>query len=335
MIVFPRRPKLLERVRSTLRLRHYSRRTEEAYVSWIRRFILFHHKRHPADLGTPEIVAFLSELAVGRHVSASTQNQALCALLFLYRHVLTIEVEGLDEVVRARRSRHLPVVLTREEIRALLSRLQGPPQLVATLLYGSGLRLLEALRLRVKDVDFDRQQIVLREPKGRRERTSFLPRACVPALRHQLARARSLHANDLERGAGRVPLPHALGRKYPSAALDWRWQWVFPGSRLHRGPIQGDGCPVHSPVARRGWRHHLHESAIQKALRRAMRELGTPKRVTCHSLRHSFATHLLEDGTDIRTIQELLGHRDLKTTMIYTHVLDRGPYGIPSPADRL
>jgi integron integrase len=311
-----------------IRARHYSHRTEEAYVAWIRRFILHHGKRHPATLGAQEIVAFLSHLAVRRRVSASTQNQALSALLFLYRHVLDVEIDGLDELVRARTTRRLPVVLTRAEVKAVLAELDGTAKIVATLLYGSGLRLLEALRLRIKDLDFDRQQILVREGKGRKDRITFLPRAIAPALQQHLTHVRNRHARDLARGAGRVELPHALARKFPAAAVDWRWQWVFPASRI--------SLPARDTIGeRRRGRHHLHDSAIQRVVRRAGERAGIAKRVTCHTFRHSFATHLLEDGSDIRTIQELLGHRDLKTTMIYTHVVEQGPYGIPSPADRL
>jgi integron integrase len=317
-------PRLLDRVRIAARQRHQSLRTEQSYVGWVRRFILFHGKRHPKDMGAPEIVAFLSDLAVRGRVSASTQNQALSALLFLYRHVLDRELEGLDAAVRARAGRALPVVLSRDEVRALLSHLHGTRLLQATLLYGAGLRLMECLRLRVKDLDFARAQLAVRQGKGRRDRMTTLPRRLREPLERHLLEVRRLHQRDLERGYGAVLLPDALDRKYPAAGREWIWQWVFPASRLARVP--GSGLLI---------RHHQHPSALQRAVNQAAREAEIKKRVTCHTLRHCYATHLLEDGTDIRTVQELLGHRDLKTTMIYTHVLDRGPLGVSSPADRL
>jgi len=317
-------PRLLDQVRHALRRRHYSLRTEESYVAWIRRFILFHGKRHPREMGSPEVVAFLSDLAVRGRVSASTQNQALSALLFLYRSVLDRELGDLDSTVRARAPRRLPVVLSRDEVRALLAHLEGTHRLMATLLYGAGLRLLECARLRVRDVDFGRRQLVVRDGKGRRDRPALLPQGTVPDLRRHLGAVRRLHDRDLARGLGRVYLPDALERKYPKDAGRWEWQWVFPSSRLSPDPRTG---------ALR--RHHSHESSLQRAVRRAATEARIPKRVSCHTLRHSFATHLLEDGSDIRTVQDLLGHRELRTTMIYTHVLDLGPRGVRSPADRL
>jgi integron integrase len=317
-------PKLLDRVRIAARRRHYSLRTEQSYVGWVRRFILFHDKRHPKDMGAAEVVAFLSDLAVRGRVSASTQNQALSALLFLYRHVLDRELEGLDTTVRSKVGRALPVVLTREEVRSVLAHLHGTRRLKCTLLYGAGLRLLECLRLRVKDVDFSRSQLTIRQGKGRRDRMTTLPRRLRGPLERHLVEVRRLHQRDLEQGYGEVPLPDALGRKYPTAARDWRWQWVFPAARLARDPRSG-----------RLARHHQHPTVLQRAVRQAAERARIPKRVTCHTFRHSFATHLLEDGADIRTVQELLGHRDLRTTMIYTHVLDRGPLGVSSPADRL
>jgi integron integrase len=290
----------------------------------VRRFILFHDKRHPKEMGAVEVVAFLSDLAVRGRVSASTQNQALSALLFLYRHVLDRELEGLDTAVRAKIGRVLPVVLTREEVRAVLAQLHGTRRIQGTLLYGAGLRLLECLRLRVKDLDFSRSQLTIRQGKGRRDRMTTLPRRLRGPLERHLVEVRRLHQRDIEEGYGEVPLPDALGRKYPTAARDWRWQWVFPAVRLARDPRSG-----------RSVRHHQHPTVLQRAVKQAGVRAKIPKRVTCHAFRHSFATHLLEDGADIRTVQELLGHRDLRTTMIYTHVLDRGPLGVSSPADRL
>ncbi|HTY17934.1 MAG TPA: integron integrase [Myxococcota bacterium] len=319
-----RPPRLLDRVRQTARLRHLARRTEDAYVEWIRRFILFHGKRHPQEMGSLEVVAFLSDLATRGHVSASTQNQALSALLFLYRTVLGRNLEGLDETVRAPRPVRLPVVLAREEVRAVLARMPPVHRLVGTLLYGGGLRLLEALRLRVKDVDFERRQLVVREGKGNRDRATPLPRVAEAPLRKHLERVRALHLGDLAAGVAGPPLPGGLARKYPNAPREWAWQWVFPATRIGVDPETG-----------RRFRHHLHETAVQRAVKEAANAAGLAKRVTSHTFRHSFATHLLEDGSDIRTVQELLGHRELRTTMIYTHVLQQGPLGVRSPADRL
>jgi integron integrase len=319
-----RPPRLLDRVRSAIRTRHYSRRTERAYVGWIRRFILFHNKRHPADMGGPEVTRFLTHLAVDEHVSASTQNQALSAVLFLYRDVLRVELPWLDGVVRAKRPAHLPAVLTRDEVAAILHELHGVERIMASLLYGAGLRLLECCRLRVKDVDFTRRELTIRNGKGARDRVAPLPRALVTPLTTQLVRVRALHEVDLGAGAGSVELPDAIGRKYPRAAWEWAWQWVFPATRPYVDVATG---------CRR--RHHLHESVQQRAVRAAVLRARLPKRATCHTLRHSFATHLLEDGYDIRTIQELLGHRDVSTTMIYTHVLNRGGRGVRSPLDGL
>ncbi len=317
-------PKLLDRVRGAIQVRHYSRRTAEAYVGWIKRFILFHGKRHPADMGEAEVTAFLSSLAVGRRVSASTQNQALSAILFLYQRVLQKELDWLDQVVRAKPPPRLPVVLTRDEVRAVLSELAGAPRLVGTLLYGSGLRLLECLRLRIKDVDFGRNEIVVRGGKGDRDRRTMLPASPKADLAGHLEAVKLRHRSDLVHGAGWVELPGALARKYPNAGCDWAWQWVFPATRLYVDRATGQ---------RR--RHHLHETVIQRAVKCAVLRARIPKAATCHSFRHSFATHLLEDGHDIRTVQELLGHRDVSTTMVYTHVLNRGGRGVLSPADRL
>jgi integron integrase len=318
-----RAPRLLDRVRAGLRARHYSRRTESAYVGWIRRFILFHGKRHPAEMGGAEVGAYLSNLASEGKVSASTQNQALAALLFLYQQVLGRELEWLGDLVHAKRPKHVPVVLSRQEARDVLARLQGPVWLVCALLYGGGLRLLEALRLRVKDIDLDRREITVRRGKGQKDRRTVLPNALVEGLRSHLATVKSLHEADLEMGAGAVALPDALARKYPSAPREWSWQWVFPATRTYTDPATGEVR-----------RHHLHETVIQRAVRRAALAAGITKSVGPHTLRHSFATHLLEDGYDIRTIQELLGHRDVSTTMIYTHVLNRGASGVRSPLDR-
>jgi integron integrase len=317
-----RPPKLLDRLGHALRVRHYSERTEHAYRYWVRRFILFHGKRHPEELGAAEIEAFLNHLAVEDEVAASTQNQALNAIVFLYRRVLLRDAVQLEHLIRARKPRRLPVVLTRGEVRELLDRLHGTSRLVAGLLYGSGLRLLECLELRVKDVDFEQQEIRLREGKGRKDRVTLLPQSLVEPLRLQLVRVRDLHEEDLAQGFGEAPLPAALARKYPNASREWGWQYVFPASTRFDDPRTG-----------RARRHHYHESAVQRAVKAAVRAAGIAKPAGCHTLRHSFATHLLESGYDIRTVQELLGHRDVRTTMIYTHVLNRGPRGVRSPLD--
>jgi len=316
--------RLVDAIRGVARVRRLSPRTEKAYRGWIRRFILFHGRRHPAEMGAAEVTAFLTALAKEGGVSASTQNQALAALLFLYRHVLEQELPWLDGLVRAKRPRRLPLVLTRGEVAAVLDRMRGAPHLMALLLYGGGLRVLECARLRVQDLDFERRTIRVRAAKGDRDRSTVLPAAAVEPLRAQLACARAQHDADRAAGAGWVELPEALARKYPAAGREGPWRWVFPATRIYRDPQTGQ---------RR--RHHLHESALQRAMKQAVREAGIAKRASCHTLRHSFATHLLEDGYDIRTIQELLGHRDVATTMIYTHVLQRGGLGVRSPADSI
>ena len=308
--------RLLDQVRAAIRLRHYSRRTEKAYAGWIRRFILFHEKRHPAEMGKAEVTRFLSHLAVEAKVSASTQNQALSALLFLCGEVLNQELGWLDEIVRAKRPARLPVVLSREEVRALLCSLSGVEALMASLLYGAGLRLLECCRLRVKDVEFSR------DGKGARDRVTLLPAGVAAPLAAHLGRVQVQHEGDLRAGLGSVELPLALERKYPRAAFEWGWQWVFPATRHYTDPVSG-----------RRRRHHLHESVLQKAVREAALRARIARPASCHALRHSFAIHLLENGYDIRTIQELLGHKDVSTTMIYTHVLNRGGRGVRSPLD--
>ncbi len=322
----PRRKKLLQIVREALRTKHYSYRTEQSYVRWIRRYILFHGKRHPREMGAPEITAFLTHLAVQKKVAASTQNQALSALLFLYRDVLHIELpEETIHPVRARRPERLPTVLSREEAQHLIACMDGTPKLMAQLLYGAGLRLMECLRLRVKDLDFHYRAITVRDGKGEKDRLTILPQRLIPALQEHLLRVRAIHEKDLEAGYAGASLPEALARKYPHAATEWGWQYLFPSNRLSRDPRQ-HGHP-------RLFRHHISPTVLQKAVRQAARLAGIPKRVTPHTLRHSFATHLLEAGYDIRTVQELLGHKDVKTTMIYTHVLERGGLAVQSPLD--
>lgn len=318
-------PKTLgEAVRRTARLRHLSPRTEEAYAHWIRRFVVHHGGRRPAELGAEHVTEFLSALATDGRVSASTQNQALAALLFLYRDVYGRDLPWLGTVVRAKRPVRAPVVLSRAEVRRVLDGMDGVPRLMATLLYGSGLRLLECCQLRVKDVDFERRELTIRDGKGAKDRRTMLPGAVRSELKSHMERALALHRADVAAGAGWVALPGALDRKYPNAGREWAWQWVFPATRTYVHPASGE---------RR--RHHLHESVLQRAVRDAVLASGLAKRATCHTFRHSFATHLLEDGHDIRTVQELLGHANVSTTMIYTHVLNRGPAGVESPADRL
>ena len=317
-------PKLLDRLHEAMRVRHLSPRTEEAYRHWIKRYLFFHHLRHPSEMGEGEINTFLSHLAVQERVSASTQNQALAALLFLYRHVLQREVGDLGQVIRAKRPRRVPLVLTRDEVKTVLANLSGDKWLIASLLYGAGLRLMECLRLRVQDVDFARHEITVHEGKGAKDRITLLPQSLVGPLRDHLRKVKAIHEQDLAEGWGRVALPTALARKYPNAPREWCWQWVFPQESRW----------IH-PQTREQGRHHVDESLIQKAVRAAVAKARLGKRATCHTLRHSFATHLLEAGYDIRTVQELLGHSSVKTTMIYTHVLNRGPAGVRSPVDGL
>jgi integron integrase len=321
---YARPPKLLDRLRVAIRTRHLSPRTEEAYVFWVRRYVVFHGKRHPAHLGAEDVARFVSSLALEGRVSASTQNQALSAVLFLYRNVLGVELPWLDGLVRAKRPLHVPVVLSRDEVAAILAQLAVPHSLMAALLYGAGLRLLECLRLRVKDVDFDRCEVAVRRGKGDRDRRTMLPATIRHSLAAHLDAGRRLHASDVARGAGWVELPGALARKYPNAGREWPWQWVFPATRTYRHAETGQQR-----------RHHFHESALQRIVRDAGRRAGIAKHAGCHTFRHSFATHLLEAGYDIRTVQELLGHRDVRTTMIYTHVLNRGGLGVVSPVDMM
>ncbi|GIV83778.1 MAG: integron integrase [Candidatus Roseilinea sp.] len=325
----PARPKkLLDQVRDAIRLKHYSYRTEESYVLWIKRFILFHDKRHPNDMGRPEIEAFLTHLATRERVAASTQNQALAALLFLYRNVLHRDDPALFDslnIARAQKPAHLPTVLTKEEVGKIIRLIPNEYQLMARLLYGSGLRLMECLHLRVKDIDFVQSQIIVRDGKGEKDRVTMLPTSLVAPLQEHLARVKHLHDQDLAKGHGYVDLPYALARKYPNANREWIWQYVFPSRSLSTDP--------QDPRSDRLYRHHAHESGLQKAVAAAARRAGIPKRVSPHTFRHSFATHLLEAGYDIRTVQELLGHRDVSTTMIYTHVLNKGPKAVRSPLD--
>jgi integron integrase len=320
--VEPQPKKLLERVRDAVRVKHYSYETEKTYVQWIRRYILFHNKRHPSEMGGDEVNAFLTHLAVNQNVAASTQNQALCAILFLYREVLQQELNLRLDAVRAKLPHYLPTVLTVDEVQSVLCQVSGIYQIVAKLLYGSGLRLNEALQLRVKDLDFAQQQIVIRNSKGMESRVTMLPASLIQPLQEHLQRVKRIHQNDLQRGYGSVYLPFALERKYPNASREWVWQYVFPSDRISKDPR----CEVMR-------RHHLHESGLQKAIKRAVRISGVEKRIGCHTFRHSFATHLLQNGYDIRTVQELLGHKDVRTTMIYTHVLNRGGRGVRSPLD--
>lgn len=315
-------PRLMDQLRGRIRAKHYSIRTEQSYLQWARRFILFHGKRHPREMGAREVEAFLTHLAVERRVSASTQNQAKSALLFLYKEALEIDLPWLENVTQAKQHRRLPVVLTAREARALLDALNGTMWLVASLLYGTGMRLLEGLRLRVKDIEFERREIIIRDGKGGKDRVTMLPETLIMPLRDQLARAKRLHDGDLEAGFGDVYLPNALAVKYPKAGRSWGWQYVFPSSTRSIDPRSG--------VERR---HHIQPESVQRAVKIASRRAEIAKPVSPHILRHSFATHLLQSGYDIRTVQELLGHKDVQTTMIYTHVLNRGGRGVRSPLD--
>jgi integron integrase len=316
-------PKLLDQVRSELRLRHYSIRTEQAYLHWIKRFIIFHNKRHPSDMGEAEISQFLSHLAEGLNVAASTQNQALSAILFLYRDVLGLSLHQLNNVQRAKKPARLPVVFTREEIRSVLAHLEGTKWLIVSLLYGSGLRLMECLRLRIKDIDFQYNQITVRDGKGSKDRVTILPEPLKEPLMRHLERVKALHEYDLRQGFGQVYLPYALERKYPHASRQWGWQYAFPAPKRSVDPRTG-----------RLRSHHLAENVIQKVVSSAIQRAGVAKPGSCHTFRHSLATHLLEAGYDIRTIQELLGHKDVSTTMIYTHVLNKGGKAVKSPLER-
>jgi integron integrase len=317
----PLKKKLLDQVRDAIRVKHYSLRTEKTYVDWIKRFVLFHNKRHPREMGATEIEQFLTYLALNENVAASTQNQALSAILFLYRDVLHQDLGNIN-AVRAKKPKRLPVVLTRDEVQRILTHLSGEYRLMAQLLYGSGLRLIECIRLRVKDIDFAQGQIIVRDGKGGKDRVTMLPASIVQPLQEHLQRVKRLHDQDLARGCGTVHLPYALERKYPNANREWGWQYVFPSDRLSTDPRSG-----------KTQRHHLDESGLQKAVRQAAQRANIHKPVGCHTFRHSFATHLLQNGYDIRTVQELLGHKDVKTTMIYTHVLHRGGLAVRSPLD--
>ena len=318
------KPRLLDQVREKIRFKHYSIRTEQAYVDWVRRFILFHGKRHPESLGAPEVEAFLTHLAVEGNVAASTQNQALCALLFLYRDVLGTPLPMIANIEPAKRPARLPVVLTASEVRAVLAHMTGEHRMMAWLLYGAGLRLMECVRLRVKDIDFEYRQITVRDGKGQKDRVTMLPTMVADMLKAQLRDVGVIHQQDVAAGFGEVYLPFALERKYPSAPREIAWQYVFPAAQRAQDP--------RSDKMRR---HHVGEQTLQRAVKTAVRASGITKQATCHTFRHSFATHLLESGSDIRTVQELLGHNDVSTTMIYTHVLNKGGKGVTSPLDRM
>lgn len=316
------KPRLIDQTRGVLRTFHYSIRTEDNYIQWIKRFILFHNKRHPREMGEKEIRMFLTHLAVDKHVSASTQNQALSAILFLYKRVLELELDWIDDVVRAKRPKRLPVVLTKNEVMSILNAMSGTNGLVTKLLYGTGIRLMEALRLRIQDVDFEQRQLLVRSGKGDKDRITTLPESLIVELKRQFEKVRDIHNTDLAEGFGRVYMPFALDRKYPRAGLEFGWQYCFPS--LKRSTSRRTGCIG---------RHHLNEGNIGRSIKVAARQTGINKRVSSHTMRHSFATHLIESGYDIRTVQELLGHKDVSTTMIYTHVLNKGGRGVKSPLD--
>ena len=318
------RTKLLDQVRDELRVRHYSLRTEESYISWIRRFILFHNKQHPVEMGEKEIKEYLTNLAVEGKVASSTQNQALCAIIFLYKEVLKSKIGNLEDTIWAKKPKKLPVVYTRDEVKAVLKNLKGTEWIVCNILYGAGLRLIECLRLRTQDIDFKYNQIIIRSGKGDKDRVTILPVIVKEILKARLNDVKKQHLKDLEKGYGNVYMPYALEKKYPNASKEFGWQYLFPSENLSTDPISG--------IIRR---HHLDESPIQKAVKLANKKAGIIKNAGCHTLRHSFATHLLEAGTDIRTIQELLGHESLNTTMIYTHVINKGAFGVRSPVDTL
>ena len=320
----PPPPKLLDQVRDRLRVKHYSIRTETQYLQWIKRFILFHDKRHPREMGAVEVEAFLTHLAVAGRVAAATQNQALSALSLLYREVLNIDLPWLDKVVRAKQPQRLPVVLTRQEVTVILDRMTGVHGLMARLLYGTGMRLMECVRLRVKDVDFERAEIVVRDGKGAKDRITMLPQALIGPLQDHLRWRRQLFEDDKAKGRAAVYLPDALGKKYPTAAVDWPWQYIFPSGSYSIDPRSGEER-----------RHHIDEKLLQRAVKKAVQASGVAKLATPHTFRHSFATHLLQSGYDIRTVQELLGHADVATTMIYTHVLNKGGRGVTSPLDAM
>jgi integron integrase len=319
-----RPPKLLDRLRQQMRAQHYSNRTEEAYSMWVKRYVRFHQLRHPSLLGTAEVNAFLTDLAVNQKVSASTQNQALAALLFLYRTILEKDLGNLGDIIRAHRQKRLPVVLTREEVKKVLLSIPPKRRIIGEILYGCGLRLMECVTLRVQDIDFGSNQITVREGKGGKDRVTMLPMKLKTRLKEHLEEVRKIHEKDLREGFGRVLLPDALDRKFPNAAVEWKWQWVFPQDRRW----------VDQRTGKEG-RHHIDESLVQKVVKSAVEKAGVNKSASCHTFRHSFATHLLENGYDIRTVQELLGHSDVRTTMIYVHVLNRGGLGVKSPVDDL
>jgi len=316
------KPRLLDQVQRALRVRHYSLRTEESYTQWVKRFILFHNKRHPLEMGKPEVEAFLSYLATDKNVAASTQNQALSAILFLYKQVLNIEIDWIDNVIRAKRPKYLPTVLSSSEVKLLINEMVGTHQLLAKILYGSGLRLMEVLRLRVQDINVEYKQILVRSGKGNKDRVTVLPENIIEPLLLQIEKARQLHLKDLNEGFGNVYLPFALNRKYPNAAKEWIWQYVFPSSKKSVDP--------RSNIIRR---HHLYERGFSRAIKKAALSSGLTKRISSHTFRHCFATHMLENGYDIRTVQELLGHKDVKTTQIYTHVMKKGASGVKSPLE--